>query len=487
VRQHPHLYEVNTRPWLHELSQRHGRTVRLGDVPEDEWDALAAHGFDLLYLMGVWQRSAFGRRQSRTEPAFFADYDRVLPGWTMDDVLGSPFAVQDYRPDPAVGGWEDLAALRSALHARGMGLVLDLVPNHTAPDHPWVTSRPHCYVVGGQDDFRRDPSAFHLVEAEVAGTHRFVARGRDPHFAAWPDTAQLDYSNPATRSLMQDTIRNLAAACDGLRCDMAMLLLPDVFARTWGHLVTEPVAEEFWQDAVGANPGVLFIAEVYWGLEHRLQDLGFHYTYDKALYDHVTAGAVDALRQHLQTPPERQAGLVRFLENHDEPRSNAVLGPERMEAAATLLGTVPGLRFFHHGQLEGRTRRLPVRLLRTAEEPPDPVVVPLLQRLLRITDHPDFHEGRWRLLKVSPIGPDDTLIAYTWEGGEEDRVVVVNMGGQTAEGTVLLESLPTAGRIDVLDDLHDRVYPWNGEDLAGGLYVRLDAHRAHVLRLRPTV
>lgn len=453
-------------------------------MPAQEWDALAARGFDLVYLMGVWERSAFGRHQSRTDPGFFAEYDEALPGWTMDDVLGSPFAVRDYRPDPAAGDWADLAAVRTALHDRGMGLVLDLVPNHTAPDHAWVRTRPECYVHGRQEDFRADPSAFHLVEGEETdGVHRFVARGRDPLFPAWPDTAQLDYARPETRALVTETIRTLAGVCDGLRCDMAMLLLDDVFARTWEGLTGPPAGTEFWAQAIGANPGLLFIAEAYWGMEPRLQDLGFQYTYDKSFSDLATTGALEGLRGHLRHDPERQWRHVRFLENHDEPRANERLGQERMEAAATLLATLPGMRFFHHGQLEGRRRRLPVRLRATADETDDATVAALLGHLLRLADHPDFHGPAWRLLDVGSVGDAPTPVAYAWEGGQEDRIVVANPGARAAEGRVALRALPETEAVEVVDDLHERTFPWRRSDLAGGLYVRLEAFRAHVLRI----
>src|SRR4051794_2128916 len=48
-----------------------------------------------------------------------------------------------------------------------------------------------------------------------------------------PDTVQLDYGNPATQTAMRGELLAAAAVCDGLRCDMAMLILPDVFQRTW--------------------------------------------------------------------------------------------------------------------------------------------------------------------------------------------------------------------------------------------------------------
>ena len=91
----------------------------------------------------------------------------------------------------------------------------------------------------------------------------------------------------------------IADRADGARCDMAMLLEPEVFARTWGERArprdgTPPVDRPFWPDAIARirqrHPQFLFVAEVYWDLEWALQEEGFDFTYDKRLYDRLRAG-----------------------------------------------------------------------------------------------------------------------------------------------------------------------------------------------------
>ena len=140
----PVIYEINTWPWLDELSRDAGRPVDLGSVPARFWDELAALGIDAVWLMGVWQRSPAGIAIALDNPGLTADFDAALPGWRPADVVGSPYCIRNYLVDEHLGGPDALAVARAELAARGIGLVLDFVPNHVAPDHPWVTDRPGC-------------------------------------------------------------------------------------------------------------------------------------------------------------------------------------------------------------------------------------------------------------------------------------------------------------------------------------------------------
>ena len=244
-RPHPHLFEISAWPWLERLSRDAREPVTLASVPGHEWDAIAARGFDCVYLMGVWRRSPLGRELARTDPGLRGEYDRVLPGWSEADVPGSPYCIAAYEPDDRMGGWSGLDSARAALQQRGMLLLVDFVPNHTSFDHPWVTSHPERYVLGRDDDYGAAPEDFRRVDGAI------VACGRDPYFAPWRDVAQLNYFNPDTRRAMTDVLREIAAHADGVRCDMAMLVLNEVFERTWRRLLRErwqvPV-REFWPD-----------------------------------------------------------------------------------------------------------------------------------------------------------------------------------------------------------------------------------------------
>ena len=233
------------------------------------------------------------------------------------------------------GGDAALRRLRERLQGRGVRLMLDFVPNHTAPDHRWAWEHPEYYVHGREEDLVREPGNFCRVE--TARGPAVLARGRDPYFPGWPDTLQLNYHHAGLRAAMLAELDRVAAACDGLRCDMAMLVLPDVFVRTGGDRSrpadgTEPEALPFWPEAIARvrerHPEFLFMAEAYWDLEWTLQQLGFDQTYDKRLYDRLRAQDASATRGHLRAHREFQTHSTRFLENHDEPRAAVAFPPE---------------------------------------------------------------------------------------------------------------------------------------------------------------
>ena len=493
LRAHPHLYQVNTWAWLDELSFIAGRKLCLADVPDAEWDRIAALSFDLVYLLGIWQRSVGGRYLFRTSAASFKVFDHALPGWTVSSIVGSPFSISDYVPDRRIGTWPEIDAVRAKLRDRGMGLVLDFVPNHTGPDHHWIRSHPDYFLQGTQEDFHRDPTAFLLIEPEEDAEPYFVARGRDPFFAPWADTAQVDYFSVEARAAFVGTLRDIAKHCDGLRCDMAMLVLNDVFAKTWAKLLRGRPAPpaEFWPQAIAALPAdFLWMAEVYWDMEGELQDLGFTCTYDKRLYDRLHGSPPREVRAHLAAPSATQGRMARFLENHDEPRSVATFGRHRLPGLIALLCTLPGLRFFHQGQLEGRTVHLPMPLNAALPEQADEELAGLYAKLLGIADDETFHDGEWKLLEVTPDndGTHENLIAYRWRGSRGLRVVVINLADEASHGRIaIVEELEPSSRFGFTDLLDGQVYRRDRRELADrGLYVRLDGHRAHIFAVAPS-
>ncbi len=484
---YPSLYQINTRVWLTELSRSLGRPATLDDVPDLALDHLAESGFDWVWLLSVWQTGAAAQQVSRANPEWRREFQETLPDLRDEDIPGSGFAITGYTVHDALGGDAALARLRTRLATRGVKLMLDFVPNHTAPDHPWVEAHPDYYVPGGELELAREPANYTWVK-RTAGD-RIMAHGRDPYFPGWPDTLQLNYGKPATQEAMIGELTRIAGQCDGVRCDMAMLVLPDVFERTWGIR-----AQPFWPAATARvrqrAPGFVFMAEVYWDLEWELQQQGFDYTYDKRLYDRLRDGHARPVREHFLAGLDYQNKLARFLENHDEPRAAATFPPGVHEAAAVLTFLSPGLRFFHQGQFEGRTRRISPHLGRAPVEPVNEALEGFYRRLLAVVREPALRDGEWDLLECRPAwdgnGSWDGFVAFAWHGPGADRLLVaVNFAPTRGQCYVRLPDPDLAGARWRLNDLlGDASYERDGDDLAArGLYLDEPGWRAATFAL----
>jgi hypothetical protein len=480
---YPSLYQINTRVWLTELSRTLGRAATLDDIPDGELDRLAAKGFDWVWLLSVWRTGPAARRISRTNPAWRREFQETLPDLAEEDIAGSGFAITGYTVDPGLGGDPALARIRERLRSRGLRLMLDFVPNHTAPDHPWVEDHTDYYVAGTESDLAQAPHNYTRITLRQGD--RVLALGRDPHFAGWPDTLQLDYSNPATQEAMRGELGRIAGQCDGVRCDMAMLVLPDVFERTWGRR-----APLFWPGAIRCVrervPRFCFMAEVYWDLEWTMQQQGFDYAYDKRLYDCLRDGHARRAREHLSAGLDYQDKLARFMENHDEPRATATFSPPAHEAAALITYLAPGLRFFHQGQFEGRRQRISPHLVRAPLEPTDEAVHRFYERLLAVVRGSTVRDGDWRLLECVPAWDGnwtwDGFIAFAWQHENRRLLVAVNYAGNQGQCYVRVAFADLSGRAVRLDDVMSGArYERAGSDLvSAGLYVDLAAWGYHV-------
>ena len=160
--EHPFIYEINTWVWLDELRARgKAPTIGLAAVPGSEWDAIAALGFDAVWLMGVWERSPAGIAIALQNDGLVESFRRALPDFTTRTTVGSPYCIRDYTVDAHLGGAAGPRRRRAtALAERGLGLILDFVPNHVAPDHPWTAAHPEYFVRGSDEDLERDPASF---------------------------------------------------------------------------------------------------------------------------------------------------------------------------------------------------------------------------------------------------------------------------------------------------------------------------------------
>lgn len=455
----PLLYEVHTRQWLAELG-----AGDLSAVTDATLDELASLGTTHLWLMGIWPS---GPRAREIALRMKHEFDEALPGWRPGDVAGSPYSVADYRVAPEFGGDSALASLRARLHRRGIAILLDFVPNHVGIDHAFVHTE---HVVSSKTPV---PESFRDGD-------RHVANGKDPYFPAWIDTAQVEYRRAKTRAVMRDILRAIADRCDGLRCDMAMLVLPEVYEETWKHVPFDEPAADFWDDAIthvrSSRRDFLFLAEAYWGLEPRLVELGFDCVYDKGLYDYVVDDAPAKAASHLwHVDNEHRA---HFLENHDEPRAAKSMPFDLHRAAALLVFGLPGMRFLHHGQLDGARRFARIQLRRRASEPVDASIRAMYTRLLAAIAGSSVGQGDARLLAAERASDDNPTHAFFVIVKWSRDLVVVNLAPHRAQCRV---HVPGGGRYRLVDRLGDE--RWD-RDLGEPLFLDLPARGAQLFELQ---
>lgn len=484
---HPLIYQINTRVWLTDLAKSLGRPSTLDDIPDAELDRLAKMGFDWVWFLSVWQTGLAGQRVSRTNHEWRREFEETLPDLREEDIAGSGFAITGYTVHHDLGGDAALARLRERLRKRGVNLLLDFVPNHMAPDHPWVEKHLDYFIQGSETDLATSPQNYCRVKTSQGSV--VLAHGRDPYFPGWPDTLQLNYGNPATQDAMVGELLRIAGQCDGVRCDMAMLVLPDVFERTWGLQ-----AELFWPKATQRVrqqfPGFCFMAEVYWDREWTLQQQSFDYTYDKRLYDRLREGHARPVRDHLRADRDYQNKMVRFLENHDEPRAAATFAPGVHEAAAIITFLSTGLRFFYQGQLEGRRKRISPHLVRAPLEPTNDTLHRFYDRLLAVLRQRTVRDGQWQLLDCAPAWDGnvtwDAFLIFAWQGPRKERLLVtVNYAATQSQCYVRLPFPDLAGnKVRLKDQMGDACYERDGDELLSrGFYLDIPAWGYHVFEL----
>lgn len=484
---HPTIYEINAWLLLEELSKKHQRAVNFGTVPEEEWDSIASYGFDAVWFMGVWERSPAGIKVSMQNKGLIDDFHRALPDFVAEDNVGSPYCVRRYVVDNHLGGPAGLAIARKALSKRGIRLILDFVPNHVAPDHPWVNNHPEYFIQGDSEDVKHDPESFFATGKSV------FARGRDPYFPAWSDVLQLNAFQLGLRQAVADTISEIAEQCDGIRCDMAMLMLNSIFEGTWGARAGVKPSEEYWSKvitAIKANyPDFKFIAEAYWDLEWQLQQQGFDFCYDKKLYDRMEHADAENVRLHLLADFSYQHKMVRFIENHDEPRAAVTFPDEKGRAAALAVLTLTGAKLLHEGQFEGFKIRLPVFLARRLAEPVNHDLMAFYKRLLQETNREVFRNGDWSLCERRGW-PDNSsfqnILVWCWTKDEERFLVVVNFSNQPSQALVSVPWTELRGKMWRLNDtLANESYDRSGDDmLDAGLYIDLAPWKFHYFQVQ---
>lgn len=432
------IYEINTRLHCHSFDQ----------ITSSELKEITSLGFDTIWPMGVWQISEGALKVSKI---------------ISDDFEGSPYAIPDYRFNRALGGKSKFRSLVERARAEGLAVIVDFVSNHMALDSKWISDNPDFFITSNPRIRKQKEGEYFLHKSGV------VAFGRDPFFPPWHDTAQLDYTNRKLRERMIEVLLWISRYADGVRCDMAMLVLKDYIRNQWYPDASEEWFEqrmprEFWEQAISqvkkSKPEFTFIAETYWDKERLLLDLGFDLVYEKKLYDGLVAHNAQQVNERLAIGIEQLQRSLSFIENHDEQRAASVFTAKDNLAAAALILSLPSSALIHEGQMDGKRERLPVQRLKPLiDEPTDPNLKQAYSEILAVTSQDVFKRGSFSQFDSGVWGTVSFL--------RKDTERVVAYIGQISQGwhkfyntpldlSPLAQAVESTGRLQVTNLLNNQ-------------------------------
>lgn len=486
---YPRLLELNVRIWL----KRFGKDATFSSVTDEQIKTWKEMGIDLIWLMGIWNNNKDVITEYCFEPDLINSYNGSLKDWQTDDVIGSPYSIDKYEVNPTLGTKEELLKFKSRLNENGIKLILDFVCNHFSAKSSLIWTNKEIFLFADEYIFKNDPYTFY---PSPVNHKEFLAHGRDPLFPPWKDTAQINFFSDDARKFLIDVLKDLTEVCDGVRCDMAMLPLNNIFFNTWIGVIKkhgyERPDKEFWEVAIDEvkkkRSDFLFIAETYWDLEWQLQNLGFDFTYDKRLTDRLISGDVKSIKDHLNAEISYQDRSVRFLENHDEDRAIVKLGRERSMAAAVIISTIPGIAFYFDGQCEGKKVKLPLQLAREPEEKRDEKIKEFYRNLFSITKEEIFRNGEWRLLEPIAVNQNDqsyeNLFAWEFRYENQLRIIVVNYSTVTSRCRLKFNIGEDLTEIQLNDLLNKNNYKRSVKEITEkGLFVELKSFNSHIFSI----
>lgn len=471
--------------WLGQLGRSYDcRIDRLDQIPDEALDRLAGWGFNALWLIGIWERSAASRKikQLRGNP----------------EAEASAYALHSYRVAADLGGEAALSDLETRCAARGIRLACDVVPNHTGIDSEWMQQHPDWFIqcdtppypayrFQGPDlsenpaiSIRIEDGYWDHTDAAVvfehldhhSGRRRYIYHGNDGTHMPWNDTAQLNFLLPEVRQAMSDLILETARRFRLIRFDAAMTLARKHFRRLWypppggsagvssrsafwleDEAFDRAFPREFWRDVVDRinreAPDTLLIAEAFWMMEsYFVRDLGMHRVYNSAFMnllkqeDNVRYRRI--LKDVLAYNPEILKRYVNFMNNPDEATAVEQFGKgDKYFGTAVMLATLPGLPMFGHGQVEGLREKYGMEYRRAYwDEEPDPgfishheaQIIPLLHRRRLFSEVAEFALYDF----ATDAGIDENVYAFSNGSGRERWLVVYNNS-----------PAPTSGRISM--------------------------------------
>jgi len=486
---YPRLLEVNVRIWI----KRFGKDSTLSSVSDQQITVWKDMGIDMIWLMGIWNNNKDIITEYCFEPELINSYNSALKDWQTDDVIGSPYSIDRYEVNPLLGSKDELLKFKQKLNEHGIRLILDFVCNHFSAKSSLIWSNKEIFLFADEYIFKNDPYTFY---PSPANPKEFLAHGRDPLFPPWKDTAQVNFYSQDARNYLISILKNLTEVCDGVRCDMAMLPLNNIFYNTWIGVIKkygyERPEKEFWEIAISEvkklREDFVFIAETYWDLEWQLQNLGFDFTYDKRLTDRLISGDIKSIKDHLNAELSYQDRSVRFLENHDEDRASVKFGRERSLAAAVIISTIPGIAFYFDGQCAGKRIKLPLQLGREPEEKQDEKIKEYYSNLFTITRDEIFRNGEWKLLEPLPVNSSDqsyeNLLAWEFRSQDQLRIIVVNYNNITSRCRLKFNLDTNLTEIQLNDLLNKTTYKRSVKEISEkGLFVELKSFNSHIFSI----
>ncbi|MBD3195644.1 MAG: alpha-amylase [Candidatus Lokiarchaeota archaeon] len=484
-KKNPILYEINTWQWLTELSDNYNNKIKLDNIPQDIYHDYLYY-FDAIWLMGVWERSPSSRRLAQEHPDLQKEYNEAVDHVREEDIVGSPYAVYYYHVDKYLGGKEGLLAFKKELEKENVKLILDYVPNHVARDHLWTLEKSDLFIEGTWEDMNSHSDAYFSSDGKI------LAHGKDPYFPPWTDTVQINVFSSEARNKAISTLKSISEICDGVRCDMAMLVTNEIFKKTWQDKVGNPPEKDYWEEILSkvreSNKNFKFIAEVYWDKEWNLMQQGFDYCYDNKLYKRIISKNAEEIKGHLNAEWQYNKKLLRYIENHDEKRVLNLLKKDSVKAAALLILTLPGISLIYETQMKGYKKKVPIQLGVRKNEEINNGLLEFYRKILKFLSESDLRQGDWEIclthISSEKLGKNN-LIAYIWRMNRKNVLIVVNFGDTDIKGHV---SIPNIDFQDYSwkfkDVLTDKIFEYNGEDLkSNGLYVELNPWRGHLFQI----
>ena len=489
----PKLYEINTRVWIKQF----GEKAKLNSIPLNVFQSLADKGINIIWLMGIWNTCFSTVEKYCFEIGLISAYNNSLKDWHKSDVIGSPFAIDMYEVNPDLGTLGDVLELKNKLNKIGLKLFLDFIPNHFSADSNLIKSNPGIFLEADDEIMSKDPFTFYKPDVlNSENCNKIFAHGRDPLFPAWRDTIQINFFKEEARIFLIDQLVKLSGICDGVRCDMAMLPLNNIFHNTWSGVLNKfgykKPGEEFWKTAIekvkAKSPEFIFMAECYWDLEWDLQQLGFDYTYDKRLTDRLAADDIRGVNAHLRADRDFQMKSVRFLENHDEKRAVTKFGKQRSVAAAAIISTIQGMKLYYEGQFEGKKIKLPLQLGREPYEKVSETKRAFYNKLLDITKEEIFVKGEWSQLEILPVNNKNetfnNFFAWQWKLKNNLRIVVINYSDFTSQCRLKFQIDASPETIILFDLLNEQKYIRKTDEITNlGLFIELKSYKSHIFSL----